>query len=116
IAVQNAVDYRDLGVATSGATLFRLIGGSLGTAVFGAIFASRFTSHIADAAARGIPLPAGTSVSPQVIARLEPAMRTLYIDAFTDSLGVVFLAAMAIVIAGFVLTWFVPEHTLRETI
>src|SRR5690606_34908321 len=34
IAVQNSVDYRDLGVATSGATLFRLIGGSLGTAAF----------------------------------------------------------------------------------
>src|SRR5690606_12605778 len=35
IAVQNAVDYRDLGVATSGASLFRMIGGSVGTAVFG---------------------------------------------------------------------------------
>ena len=44
IAVQNAVEYRDLGVATSGATLFRLIGGSLGTAVLGAIFATRLTA------------------------------------------------------------------------
>src|SRR5690606_38780858 len=41
IAVQNAVDYKDLGVATSGAMLFRLIGGSFGTAVLGAIFAAR---------------------------------------------------------------------------
>src|SRR5690606_21568003 len=56
IAVQNAVDYPDLGVATSGATLFRLIGGSLGTAVFGAIFASRLAAHLHDAAARGIQL------------------------------------------------------------
>jgi MFS family permease len=39
IAVQNVVPYRDLGVATSGATFFRSIGGSFGTAVFGAIFA-----------------------------------------------------------------------------
>jgi EmrB/QacA subfamily drug resistance transporter len=45
IVVQNAVDYSDLGVATSGATLFRLIGGSLGTAIFGAIFASRLGSY-----------------------------------------------------------------------
>ncbi|HEU0078633.1 MAG TPA: MDR family MFS transporter, partial [Longimicrobiaceae bacterium] len=46
IAVQNAVDYRDLGVATSGTTLFRLIGGSLGTAAFGAIFASGLRAHL----------------------------------------------------------------------
>jgi len=41
IAVQNAVDYHDLGVATSNAILFRSIGGSLGTALLGAILAAR---------------------------------------------------------------------------
>jgi len=41
IAVQNAVDYHDLGVATSNAILFRSIGGSLGTALLGAILATR---------------------------------------------------------------------------
>ena len=38
IAVQNAVGYQDLGSATSGVTFFRSIGGSFGTALFGAIF------------------------------------------------------------------------------
>src|SRR5204862_949850 len=47
IAVQNAVDYRDLGVATSGAILFRLIGGSVGTALLGALFAARLSRHLA---------------------------------------------------------------------
>ena len=41
LAVQNAVDYRLLGVATSGSTLFRQVGGSIGVAMFGAIFANR---------------------------------------------------------------------------
>jgi EmrB/QacA subfamily drug resistance transporter len=41
LAAQNAVEYQDLGVATAGVTLFRSIGGSLGTAVLGALFASR---------------------------------------------------------------------------
>ena len=41
LAVQNSVDYTDPGVATSGATLFRSIGGSVGTAVLGSIFSSR---------------------------------------------------------------------------
>lgn len=40
LAVQNAVDYRNLGAATSGATLFRSIGGSIGVSIFGAIFAA----------------------------------------------------------------------------
>jgi hypothetical protein len=40
IAVQNAVEYKDLGVATSGVTYFRSIGGSFGTAVFGSLFSS----------------------------------------------------------------------------
>src|SRR6185369_5074109 len=46
IAVQNAVDFGDLGVATSGATLFRLVGGSLGTAVLGSIFAGRLAMNL----------------------------------------------------------------------
>ncbi|HEY5395964.1 MAG TPA: MDR family MFS transporter, partial [Trebonia sp.] len=46
LAVQNAVDYSDLGVATSGATLFRSIGGSLGTSVLGAIFANRLSTEL----------------------------------------------------------------------
>ena len=47
LAVQNAVDYAELGVATSGATLFRSMGGSLGTAVLGAIFTNRLTDELA---------------------------------------------------------------------
>ena len=46
LAVQNAVDYSDLGVATSGATLFRSIGGSVGTAVLGSIFSNRLSSEL----------------------------------------------------------------------
>src|SRR5690606_37852298 len=66
IAVQNAVDYRDLGVATSGATLFRLIGGSLGTAVFGAIFAARLATILARTLPAGAAPDGGvTGVSPQ---------------------------------------------------
>ena len=49
LVVQNEIDYADLGVATSGVTLFRLIGGSLGTALMGAIFASRLASNLASA-------------------------------------------------------------------
>ena len=46
IAVQNAVDYHDLGVATSNAILFRFIGGSLGTALLGAVLATQLNGHV----------------------------------------------------------------------
>ncbi len=46
LAVQNAVDYEFLGVATSGATLFRTIGGSLGTAILGAVFTAQLTDNL----------------------------------------------------------------------
>ncbi len=120
IAVQNSVPYADLGVATSGATLFRLIGGSLGTAVFGAIFAAGLQRNLAQMLPAGTPSglarSGGGGLSPQMLAALDPELRTIYITAFTDSLNTVFLVAMGIALIGFVITWFVPEHPLRESV
>ena len=116
IAVQNAVDYRDLGVATSGATLFRMMGGSLGTAVFGAIFASGLSRSLREAASAGLTPPGGGSVSPHEIAQLSPQLQAVYVGAFTTSLNTVFLVAMVIAFIGFILTWMVPEVPLRATV
>ena len=49
VAVQNAVPYEELGTATSGVTFFRMIGGSFGTAVFGAIFANLVVHNVLNA-------------------------------------------------------------------
>ena len=46
LAAQNAVDYKYLGVASSGSTLFRQIGGSIGVSVFGAIFANQLAGNL----------------------------------------------------------------------
>ncbi|HEV3052843.1 MAG TPA: MFS transporter [Longimicrobium sp.] len=119
IAVQNAVDYRDLGVATSGTTLFRLIGGSLGTAAFGAIFSmglrARLMATLPPGAAGGEGGGAG-GLSPQMLASLPAGVRALYVQAFTDSLSTVFLTAAAIAAGGFLLAWLIPERPLRETV
>jgi hypothetical protein len=119
LAAQNGVDYKDLGVATSGATLFRLIGGSVGTAVLGAIFASRLHDNLARAlpiSVAGSAADAGANVSPAAIAALEPAVRQLYTSSFTASLNSVFLIATFIGLAGFVLSWFLPETPLRDSV
>jgi EmrB/QacA subfamily drug resistance transporter len=117
IAAQNAAEYRDLGVATSGATLFRLIGGSLGTAVLGAIFAARLTANLSrllPPGANGASL--GASVNQQLLSQLPAAVRLAYAQAFTASLNTVFLVATTIALLGFLLTWLLPERPLRETI
>jgi len=118
IAVQNAVDYRDLGVATSGATLFRLIGGSVGTAVLGAIFVTRLGGELAQrlpAAAQGAPAP-GSAITSELLASLSAPVRAAYAAAFSASLDVVFLVATIVALVGFVLTWLLPERPLRATL
>ena len=118
VAVQNDVDYRDLGVATSGATLFRLVGGSLGTAVLGAIFANRLAVTLerllpAGAVASG---SATQGMSMESLAHLAPATRAAYSAAFTGSLNTVFLVAAVVCVVGVVLSFFLPERPLRKTI
>ncbi len=118
LAVQNAVDYSDLGVATSGATLFRSIGGSLGTATLGAIFANRLNDelHIYLPATVAARAGNGAHVNPQQIARLPTPLRADYLHAFTNSLSTVFLVASGITVAAFAASWFIRQLPLRETV
>jgi predicted MFS family arabinose efflux permease len=117
IAVQNDVEYRDLGVATSGATLFRLIGGSLGTAILGAIFAARLSANLAHALPAGMSAGAAArNMSVQALLRLSPGVRAAYANAFTAALDTVFLVATVMCGIGFVLTWLLPERPLRATV
>jgi EmrB/QacA subfamily drug resistance transporter len=117
IAVQNDVDYHDLGVATSGATLFRLIGGSLGTAILGAIFAGRLTANLLRLLPPGtVATGAAHNMGVQALLQLPSSTRALYVDAFTASLDAVFLVATVVCAIGFALAWFLPERPLRATV
>jgi EmrB/QacA subfamily drug resistance transporter len=113
LAVQNAVDYRFLGVATSGSTLFRQIGGSIGVSVFGAIFSSNLASELASRVPRSVHVP--TAANPAVVRHLPAAVRAPYIDAFSAALQPVFRLAAAVSVAGFLLSWLLRELPLRQT-
>jgi EmrB/QacA subfamily drug resistance transporter len=118
IAVQSAVDYRDLGTATSGATFFRSIGGSFGTAVFGAIFANMLPGNLA-VALHGQPLPPGLAtagVSPAALAGLPPALHAAYVEGYAASIRTVFLVSVPIGVVAFLLSWLLPEIQLRNTV
>jgi DNA-binding MarR family transcriptional regulator len=118
LAVQNAVEYTDLGVATSGAMLFRSIGGALGTAAFGAIFSNRLTANLParlDLGAGATAPAGGARLSPTQLQGLSPPARAAYLSAFTDSLSTVFVVAAAIAALAFLLSWLLPERPLRAT-
>jgi hypothetical protein len=112
LAVQNAVPYEQLGVATSGATLFRSIGGSLGTAILGAIFTQRLDDALAGGSA---PADIG-ALDPSAVSQLPAAARDAFISAFTDALGLVFVVAAGVMAVAFLFTWLLEERPLRTTV
>jgi EmrB/QacA subfamily drug resistance transporter len=118
LAVQNAVEYRDLGVATSSSTFFRSMGSVFGLAIFGAIFASRLAYWMP----RLIPKQQLSSVAGKDLLHMTPAqLRALppqvhqgLIDAFSNSIHSVFLWAIPFAVAGFLITLLLREIPLRE--
>ena len=125
VAVQNSVSYQDLGVATSSSTFFRMIGGSFGTAVFGAIYAIVFNHTFAAALAK-IPPSVLKSFNPQTLdlALLQKLRSTAaglaffdkYVAAVTHSIQTVFLVAVPISFFAFLLSFLLPEVELRKTV
>jgi hypothetical protein len=116
LAVQNAVPYEQLGVATSGATLFRSIGGSLGTAVLGAVFANRLAGALAGNVPSGGGTPDIAALDPSAVGRLPAQVRDVVLGAFTDALDLVFVVAACVMVLAFLLTWLLEERPLRTTV
>ncbi|MEW2503067.1 MDR family MFS transporter [Amycolatopsis sp. NPDC047767] len=118
IAVQNTVDYRDLGVATSGVTFLRSIGSSFGAAIFGTVYANQLGPNLAGALAAH-PLPPGVDPRatqvPQALHQLPPAVSQPVIAAYSDSLHVVFLSAAPVGLVALALAFFLKEVPLRDT-
>jgi EmrB/QacA subfamily drug resistance transporter len=115
LAVQNDVDYRDLGVATSGATFFRSIGGCFGVAICGAIFSNRLGAELAGLANLPPALASGNVTRDQV-AQLPTAAREAFVGAYADALTTVFLVCAPVAALAFLLAWLLPEKPLRRTV
>jgi len=114
LATQNSVNREDLGVATATVSFFRSVGGSVGVALFGAVFNNHLAANLA--AAGGAAQSAGSSsgVSLQSIRALPAAAQVIYKTAFSDALSSVFLLAVPVVLLAFALTWLLREVPLRK--
>jgi hypothetical protein len=117
VAVQNAVDYEDLGVATSGTTLLRNIGSSLGTAIVGTVFATQLASRLVGAFPKSSSAALTTShPTTAQLAALPPATRTTVLSAYSASLDRAFLVGAFISIVAFAASWLITELPMRTTV
>ncbi|KPC72399.1 MFS transporter [Streptomyces coelicoflavus] len=114
LAVQNSVRPTDLGTATSANNYFRQIGGSVGAAVFGTLFAGRLTDALADRvpADAGAGLPDAEAITPQLVHSLPPALRDAYIAAYADAMPRIFLYLVPVLVLGLLIALFLKEKPL----
>jgi EmrB/QacA subfamily drug resistance transporter len=114
LIAQNSVEMRDMGVASSTATLFRTLGGSIGVALMGALFSGRVREGMAGGGGDVRITESGAQLDAASLARLPAAVREAYEHAVADGTHTIFLVAAAISVIGFIAAWFVKEVPLRD--
>lgn len=127
IALQNAVDFKDLGIATSSNTFFRSLGGAFGTAIFGTILSHNVTNNLErgfaglsatnpDALASIDPsLLSSLENNTEAISKLPVVVQETVLEAFMNSFQVVFWAAFPVVALGFFFAIFLREKPLQDS-
>jgi EmrB/QacA subfamily drug resistance transporter len=113
LIAQNSVTIRDLGAATGASMFVRNLGGSLGVAILGAIFASQVTSTMNDAGVTGVDVESTGGLTPAVLQTLPAAAQEVVKQAITDGTQAIFLFAAIITVGGFVVSWFIKQVPLR---
>jgi EmrB/QacA subfamily drug resistance transporter len=113
LAAQDSVDFKDLGVATSGTQLFRSLGGALGVAIFGAIFANELHALL------GSVVPASADIFPGAalsrLATFDRAMYTVYIESVAAALRPIFIVAAATAALACALSCVMPRSPLHKS-
>ncbi len=121
-AVQNSIDRKHMGTATSSVMFFRQMGGTFGAAVFGAILTSRLAVHmVAELGPQAARQAGGGNVTGNVdkIKALRGTDPTVYhkiLDAFSLSLHDVFLWAIPVVIVALIVACLIREIPLKSRI
>jgi EmrB/QacA subfamily drug resistance transporter len=132
LAVQNAVDPRDMGVATSAVTFFRQMGGTLGTAVFLSVLFTKLPGDITSAvtsASKTTAFQQAVAAHPDqaktlsnasglsdtsFISTLDSAIAHPFRVGFSNSMSTVFIIAGSIMVLGVIIISLLPEIPLRK--
>jgi EmrB/QacA subfamily drug resistance transporter len=118
LVAQNDAAPENIGAATSGATFFRSIGGSVGVAIFGAIFASRLTGGLEKLppdVVRSLGIsPGSVQVDPNAVGALPAGPKAAFLDVFVHALHGAFVWGAVFAGLAFLLAWALPEIELRS--
>jgi EmrB/QacA subfamily drug resistance transporter len=117
LAIQNAVPTHDLGAATSAAQLFRMIGGTLGLAAFGAVVNLRLANWVARRLPDGLPGGVGVGgggIAPAANAPLPAPAEAVVRHGMADAITFAFLLAVPILVVAFAAAVALRELPLRE--
>jgi hypothetical protein len=116
VAIQNSVEMRDMGAATSSTTFFRSLGGAIGAAVFGAVLGIRLDHYIEQAfGAQAAGAAAVDANNIQAMQALQEPTKHLVLTAFTNALNDVFLVCIPFIIIALIISLFLKEIPLRSS-
>ncbi|HEV3360727.1 MAG TPA: DHA2 family efflux MFS transporter permease subunit [Pseudonocardiaceae bacterium] len=107
IAVQNGAERRDIGVATASANFFRSLGGSIGTAVFGAVFVAGLSGY------SGVDAHS-VQASPGAIRNLAGPARAALVNGVAHATDLVFLVATPVAVLALLAVFLLKEQPLRN--
>ena len=118
LVVQNSIEVKNLGVATSSVTFFRSLGGTVGVSVLGSILGTLTATSIKDGIAGLDPADQaeaikvlGTGTIPH-IADLSGAIRTVVESAYGSGVGHVFLYSAPLTLLTLVMVLLLPNKPL----
>jgi len=113
LIAQNSVDLKDMGVASSARMFFQQMGGSLGVAAFGAVFAHKLTQSLSGSAAGAGVHISGASLDPTTVTTLPPAVREVVYQGIAHAVQTVFLWVTPASVLVFLLALLIKEVPLR---
>ncbi len=126
IALQNDVEFKDMGIATSSNTFFRSLGGAFGTAIFGTIFSNRIAYYLEEnltklqqsnpKALEGFSPDniEAITVNTSIISTLPMNLQEVVLGSFAQTFRIVFLAAVPVTFIGFLLSFLLKEKPLKS--
>jgi hypothetical protein len=113
LIVQNSVEPRDMGVASSSRAFFQQIGGSIGVSIFGAVFIRSLRSTLA-VRLPGVPIAtSGGQINPVSVQQLPAHIRSAVFAGISHGVDTIFLWAAPAAAIVFVLAWLIKEIPLR---
>jgi EmrB/QacA subfamily drug resistance transporter len=115
LVAQQAVPRDELAVATASVSLFRSLGGTVGSAIAGAALAAVLRVRSESPVLAGVDVDR-LGVLPQRLAGLTPARRAAFISAFTDAAHEVFWIVTPLAAVAFLLALRIPAGTMTAAV